>query len=62
MATRFMPSLLCRGKHWFVDRTFKVVRAPFVQIFSVLAFVRQGFSEADSSCLLSYVGEIDYGL
>ena len=37
-----MLSLLCRAKHLFVDGTFKVVRAPFVQLFSVHAFVHQG--------------------
>ena len=42
LATSFMLSLLVTAKNWFVDGTFKVVRAPFVQLFSIHAFVRQG--------------------
>ena len=42
LATSFMLSLLVTAKNWFVDGTFKVVRAPFVQLFTVHAFIRQG--------------------
>ena len=42
LATTFMLSLLLSAKNWFVDGTFKVVRAPFVQLFSIHAFIRQG--------------------
>ena len=42
IATSFMLSLLVTAKNWFVDGTFKVVRAPFTQLFSIHAFIRQG--------------------
>ena len=42
LATSFMLSLPFSAKNWFVDGTFKLVRSPFVQLFSVQAFIRQG--------------------
>ena len=42
LATTYMISLRLSAKNWFVDGTFKVVRAPFVQLFFIHAFIRQG--------------------
>ena len=42
LATTFMLSLLLSAKNWFVDGTFRVDRATFVQLFSIHAFIRQG--------------------
>ena len=39
--TSDMRKLLLEGEHWFMDGTFKVVRTPFVQLFSIHAFVRR---------------------
>jgi hypothetical protein len=39
-ATREQLSLLSRAKTWYVDATFKVVKAPFKQLFSVHAFIQ----------------------
>jgi hypothetical protein len=41
-ATENMLSLLKRSKTWYVDGTFKVVKAPFTQLFTIHAFVRSG--------------------
>ena len=41
-ATENMLSLLKRSKTWYVDGTFKVVKAPFTQLFSIHSFVRSG--------------------
>ncbi len=32
--------ILGKAKHWYEDATFKVVRAPFTQLFSIHAFVK----------------------
>ena len=42
IATSSMLKLLVTAKNWFVDGTFKVVRAPFTQLFPIYAFIRQG--------------------
>ena len=34
--------LLSQAKEWYVDATFKVVRQPFTQLFTVNAFIRSG--------------------
>ncbi len=39
-ATENMLHLLKRSKTWYVDGTFKVVKAPFTQLFSIHSFVR----------------------
>ncbi|XP_071806979.1 uncharacterized protein [Asterias amurensis] len=36
--------LLARGKRWYLDATFKVVKAPFTQLFSIHCFVKKGNS------------------
>ena len=35
-------NLLTRSKTWYVDGTFKVVKAPFTQLFTIHAFVQSG--------------------
>ena len=40
-STPEMLSLLSRAKMWYMDATFKVVREPFTQLFSIHAFVKQ---------------------
>ena len=42
VATENMLHLLKRSKTWYVDGTFKVVKAPFTQLFSIHSFVRSG--------------------
>ncbi len=39
-ATDCMLRLLSAAKTWYIDGTFKVVKAPFTQLMSVHAFVR----------------------
>ena len=34
-ATRSMLDLLSKSKTWYVDRTFKVVKEPFTQLFTI---------------------------
>jgi hypothetical protein len=41
-ATENMLSLLKISKTWYVDGTFKVLKAPFTQLFSIHSFVRSG--------------------
>ena len=36
---------LSRAEHWYIDGTFKVMREPFVQLFSLHAFVRRDACE-----------------
>ena len=39
-STQDQLSLLSRAKHWYADATFKVVRHPFTQLFSLHTFVQ----------------------
>ena len=41
-ATQSMLDLLSRSKTWYVDGTFKVVKKPFTQLFTIHSFVRSG--------------------
>lgn len=35
-----MLNILCRAKRWYLDGTFKIVNEPFIQLFSIHAFVK----------------------
>ena len=39
-ATNHMLNVLCRAKIWYLDGTFKIVKEPFTQLFSIHAFVK----------------------
>ena len=39
-ATDQMLNILCPAKTWYLDGTFKIVKEPFVQLFSIHAFVK----------------------
>lgn len=41
-ATRSMLDLLSKSKSWYVDGTFKVVKKPFTQLFTIHLLVRSG--------------------
>jgi hypothetical protein len=41
-ATPVMLNLLRNAKTWYCDGTFKIVRQPFTQLFSVHVFIRAG--------------------
>ena len=42
LATNRQLSLFRSAKHWFVDGTFKIVKQPFIQMWSIHIFVRYG--------------------
>ena len=35
-----MLNTLCRAKRWYLDGTFKIVKEPFTQLFSIHASVK----------------------
>ena len=41
-ATEKMLNLLSTAKTWYMDGTFKIVKEPFTQLFSVHSFIRSG--------------------
>ena len=41
-ATTHQLQMLSRARTWFLDGTFKVIRKPFVQLFTVHAFLIHG--------------------
>ena len=41
-ATENMLNLLSKSRTWYVDGTFKVVKEPFMQLFTIPLFVRSG--------------------
>ena len=40
-ATRHVLELLFKTKTWYMDGTFRVIRAPFQQLFSIHAFLKK---------------------
>ena len=40
-ATEAQLRVLQRAKRWYLDGTFKVIREPFIQLFSIHAFVQK---------------------
>ena len=62
-ATTIQLRLLESAKTWFVDGTFKLMRKPFVQLFSIHAFVRKDGEAIQLSllfCLMTRRQKIDY--
>lgn len=43
--TKHQIDLLRQAKRWFLDGTFKVVRAPFYQLLTINVFVKKGDDE-----------------
>ena len=41
-STREQQTLLTKSNTWYLDGTFKVVKAPFVQLYSINAFISNG--------------------
>jgi hypothetical protein len=41
-ATDRMLSLLCKARTWYMDGTFKLVKKPFLQLYSIHAFIKCG--------------------
>ena len=42
-ATDHMLNILSRSKIWYLDGTFKIVKAPFAQLFFIHAFVKSDY-------------------
>jgi hypothetical protein len=55
--------LLAKAKTWYMDATFKVIRKPFMQMFSIHAFVRHENSTKQVplvTCMMSRRSKQDY--
>jgi hypothetical protein len=61
-ATDDMLSLLSKAKTWYMDGTFKLVKKPFTQMFSIHAFVKGDDETAKQVplVLMSGKGRKDY--
>lgn len=44
-ASDFQLSQLSQKKTWYMDGTFKAAKTPFMQLFTIHGFVRQGESQ-----------------
>ncbi|OWF49877.1 hypothetical protein KP79_PYT25715 [Mizuhopecten yessoensis] len=61
--TPTQQELLRRAKRWYLDGTFKVVRRPFVSLYSLHAFIQQEDSMKQVPLiyiLMSSMRKIDY--
>ena len=62
-ATENMLKLLQKSKTWYIDRTFKVVKAPFTQLLLIHLFVQSGgMHETNSTSLRPDVRKTQKGL
>lgn len=52
MCTDVQLDLLKSAKCWFADRFFKVVQKPFVQLWSIHAFIKQDVKQVPLVCVL----------
>ena len=62
-ATDRMLSLLCKARTWYMDGTFKLVRKPFMQLYSIHSFIKCGASVKQVSLaliLMSFKRRRDY--
>lgn len=62
-ATKKQLQLLSKAKTWYVDATFKIVKKPFKQLFSIHAFVKRNEEVVQFPllfCLMSARTTVDY--